>query len=55
MFGGKTGDVGCTILVTALQEVLDSVGDLRGTITTLAEAEGLEAHAASVEQRFEDP
>ena len=31
-----------------------SLGDLRGTITTLAEAEGLEAHAASVEQRFED-
>jgi len=30
----------------------DALGDLRGTITTLAGAEGLEAHAASVEKRF---
>ncbi|PSP99688.1 histidinol dehydrogenase [Halobacteriales archaeon QS_4_70_19] len=32
----------------------DALGDLRGTITTLAGAEGLEAHAASVEKRFEN-
>ncbi|MFC7134997.1 MULTISPECIES: histidinol dehydrogenase [Salinibaculum] len=31
----------------------DSLGDLRETITTLATAEGLEAHAESVEKRFE--
>jgi histidinol dehydrogenase len=31
-----------------------SLSGLRATITTLAEAEGLEAHAASVERRFED-
>jgi histidinol dehydrogenase len=30
----------------------DSLGDLRDTITTLAEAEGLEAHAESVRRRF---
>jgi histidinol dehydrogenase len=32
----------------------DSLGDLRETVTTLAEAEGLEAHAASVERRFDE-
>jgi histidinol dehydrogenase len=32
----------------------DSLGDLRETVTTLAEAEGLEGHAASVERRFEE-
>lgn len=32
----------------------DGLEDLAGTITTLAEAEGLEAHAESVRQRFED-
>lgn len=32
----------------------DALSDLRSTITTLAETEGLEAHAASVEQRFEE-
>ncbi|MFC7167692.1 histidinol dehydrogenase [Halospeciosus flavus] len=32
----------------------DALGDLRDTITTLATAEGLEAHAASVDVRFED-
>jgi histidinol dehydrogenase len=32
----------------------DSLGDLRETITRLATAEGLEAHAESVEKRFED-
>ena len=31
----------------------DSLGDLRETITTLAEAEGLEAHAESVRRRFD--
>ncbi len=32
----------------------DALGDLSETITTLAEAEGLEAHAESVRKRFED-
>jgi histidinol dehydrogenase len=32
----------------------DALADLRLTITTLADAEGLEAHAASVEARFEE-
>jgi histidinol dehydrogenase len=32
----------------------DALGDLSQTITTLAEAEGLEAHAESVRKRFED-
>lgn len=32
----------------------DSLADLRGTIETLAEAEGLEAHAESVRRRFEN-
>jgi len=32
----------------------DSLGDLSETITTLAEAEGLEAHAESVRERFRD-
>jgi histidinol dehydrogenase len=32
----------------------DALADLRETITTLAGAEGLEAHATSVERRFED-
>ena len=31
----------------------ESLGDLRETITTLAEAEGLEAHAESVRKRFD--
>jgi histidinol dehydrogenase len=31
----------------------DSLRALSGTVTTLAEAEGLEAHAASVRRRFE--
>ena len=33
---------------------LDGLADLRETITTLARAEGLEAHAASVDARFEE-
>jgi histidinol dehydrogenase len=32
----------------------ESLGAIRETITTLAEAEGLEAHAESVEKRFEE-
>ncbi|MFB6308170.1 MAG: histidinol dehydrogenase [Haloarculaceae archaeon] len=32
----------------------DALADLRDTITTLAEAEGLEGHAESVRKRFED-
>jgi histidinol dehydrogenase len=32
----------------------DALADLRETITTLANAEGLEGHAASVEKRFEE-
>jgi len=32
----------------------DSLGDISDTITTLAEAEGLEAHAESVRKRFEE-
>ena len=32
----------------------DALADLEGTITTLAESEGLEAHAESVRKRFED-
>ncbi len=32
----------------------DSLADLRESITTLASAEGLEAHAESVDKRFED-
>ncbi|GAA0644655.1 histidinol dehydrogenase [Salarchaeum japonicum] len=32
----------------------DSLGDIRDTVTTLANAEGLEGHAASVDARFRD-
>ncbi|WP_232686078.1 histidinol dehydrogenase [Halobacterium zhouii] len=32
----------------------DALAGLRDTITTLADAEGLEGHAASIEERFED-
>ncbi|MFC3476993.1 histidinol dehydrogenase [Halobacterium litoreum] len=32
----------------------DALADLRETVTTLADAEGLEAHGASVDARFED-
>ena len=32
----------------------DALGELSGTITTLAEAEGLEGHAESVRKRFEE-
>ncbi|PSP55943.1 histidinol dehydrogenase [Halobacteriales archaeon QS_1_67_19] len=40
---------------TTVQRLDESaLGDLEGTIATLAEAEGLEAHAESVRKRFED-
>jgi histidinol dehydrogenase len=40
---------------TTVQRLDESgLGDLEETITTLAEAEGLEAHAESVRKRFED-
>jgi histidinol dehydrogenase len=40
---------------TAVQRLdRDALGDLRETITRLATAEGLEAHAASVDARFEE-
>jgi len=40
---------------TTVQEIPEAgLEDLRETITTLARAEGLEAHAESVERRFED-
>ena len=32
----------------------DSLGDIRETVTTLAQTEGLEAHAESVDKRFEE-
>jgi len=40
---------------TTVQQIPEAgLEDLRETITTLARAEGLEAHAESVERRFED-
>ena len=51
--GGLSVD---TFLRSTTVQRLDkgALGDLEGTITTLAEAEGLEAHAESVRKRFED-
>ena len=51
--GGLSVD---TFLRASTVQRLDSggLGELRDTITTLATAEGLEAHAASVEARFAD-
>jgi len=51
--GGLSVD---TFLRASTVQRLDeaALADLRETITTLARAEGLEAHAASVEARFED-
>jgi histidinol dehydrogenase len=51
--GGLSVD---TFLRSSTVQRLDreSLGDVREAITTLARAEGLEAHAASVEKRFED-
>ncbi|WP_435177645.1 histidinol dehydrogenase [Halorussus sp. AFM4] len=51
--GGLSVD---TFLRSTTVQRLDegALDDLSGTITTLAEAEGLEAHAESVRKRFED-
>jgi histidinol dehydrogenase len=51
--GGLSVD---TFLRSTTVQRLDegALGDLEETITTLAEAEGLEAHAESVRKRFED-
>ncbi|MFB6137516.1 MAG: histidinol dehydrogenase [Halobacteriaceae archaeon] len=51
--GGVSVD---TFLRASTVQRLDrtALADLRETVTTLAEAEGLEAHAASVDARFED-
>ncbi|MEF8785868.1 MAG: histidinol dehydrogenase [Haloarculaceae archaeon] len=58
--GGKARLVGGLSVDTFLRSTTvqcldeDSLGDLRETITRLATAEGLEAHAESIEKRFED-
>ncbi len=54
LFGGLSVD---TFLRSTTVQRLSTEGlaDLQETITTLARAEGLEAHAASVEKRFEEP
>jgi histidinol dehydrogenase len=51
--GGLSVD---TFLRSTTVQRLDETGlaDLRETVTTLADAEGLEGHAASVDARFED-
>jgi histidinol dehydrogenase len=52
-FGGLSVDH--FLRATTVQRLDEaSLSGLRATITTLAEAEGLAAHAASVERRFED-
>jgi histidinol dehydrogenase len=53
LFGGLSVD---TFLRSTTVQRLDedALGDLRETITTLARAEGLEAHAESVERRFRE-
>ena len=56
-FGRGPVAVGLGFLVrsTTVQRLSeDSLGDISDTITTLAEAEGLEAHAESVRKRFEE-
>ncbi|QLG62773.1 histidinol dehydrogenase [Halorarum salinum] len=52
-FGGLSVD---TFLRSSTVQRLsaDALAELSGTVTTLAEAEGLEAHAASVRERLED-
>jgi histidinol dehydrogenase len=58
--GGRARQVGglsvdAFLKSTTVQRLSEgSLADLRETITTLAGAEGLEAHAASVDRRFED-
>jgi histidinol dehydrogenase len=57
--GGRARVVGGLSVDTFLRSTTvqrisaEGLADLRETITTLAEAEGLEAHAASVEKRFD--
>jgi histidinol dehydrogenase len=57
--GGKARLVGGLSVDTFLRSTTvqrlpeDALADLRETITTLASAEGLEAHATSVEKRFD--
>ena len=57
--GGRARIVGGLSVDTFLRSTTvqrisaEGLADLRETITTLAEAEGLEAHAASVEKRFD--
>jgi len=47
--------VGQFLRSTTVQKLdREALADLRGTVTTLARAEGLEAHAESVERRFDD-
>jgi histidinol dehydrogenase len=54
LFGGLSVDT--FLRSTTVQRIApDGLADLRETITTLARAEGLEAHAESVEKRFEEP
>jgi len=58
--GGSARRVGGLSVKTFLRSTTvqhlseDALSDLRETITTLAQTEGLEAHAESVEKRFED-
>ncbi|MFC6835421.1 histidinol dehydrogenase [Halomarina ordinaria] len=53
VFGGLS--VETFLRSTTVQRLSESgLADLRNTVTTLARAEGLEAHAASVEVRFEE-
>jgi len=52
-FGGLSVDT--FLRSTTVQRLdRDALADIRGTVTTLADAEGFEAHAESVEKRFED-
>ncbi|PSQ08265.1 histidinol dehydrogenase [Halobacteriales archaeon QS_5_70_15] len=52
-FGGLS--VGSFLRSTTVQRLdRDALADLRGTVTRLAEAEGFEAHARSVDARFDE-
>ena len=52
LFGGLSVDT--FLRSTTVQRLdRDALADIRGTVTTLAEAEGFEAHARSVEARFD--
>jgi len=53
VYGGLSVDT--FLRATTVQRLdRDALSDLRTTVTTLANAEGLEGHAASVDARFED-